>query len=320
VVLVGCGFHAGNSATGDAATGSDAAIDATGSGSGDGPGSETADCFSHWLGGPLAIDPTSVQELTPLVLLNVDDRNPWISDDGLKLYFSRNPGMQGQGDVYLATRGATTDAFTAAQPVTSLNTAQAESRAWLTPDQLTGALASDREGSLRIYLATRAAETDPFGPADRSHLAMVNGLALQRFDPYLSADSLRLYFAADSGPSGKLQLRIATRTGATADFGPPAVVPGTGNNSSNIADPALYQSERLLLFSAFPVGAGQTGDLWYATRATIADSFGTPVKIPSVNSDTNDFDPVLSANGCELYFASTRDGGKFHLFRAQVTR
>jgi hypothetical protein len=28
---------------------------------------------------------------------------------------------------------------------------------------------------------------------------------------------------------------------------------------------------------------------------------------------------VLSADGCELYFASTRVGGKYHLFRAQRT-
>jgi len=29
---------------------------------------------------------------------------------------------------------------------------------------------------------------------------------------------------------------------------------------------------------------------------------------------------VLSPDGCDLYFASTRRGGKFHLFHAQVTK
>ncbi|TMQ06130.1 MAG: hypothetical protein E6J91_38695 [Deltaproteobacteria bacterium] len=292
-------------------------LDAAGDTAGDGPGSQVADCWSRWLDGPLAIDASSVQELTELALPNVDDRNPWISDNGRHLYFSRN---QGQSDVYLATRGSSTGAFSSANPVAGMNSGQADSRAWLTPDELTAALASDRNGSLQIYLAGRSAEGDPFGTPDRGHLTAVNSVGNLRFDPYLSPDGLRLYFAADSGPSNKLQIRIATRMGATADFGTSAVVPGTGGSSSNMADPALYQNERLLLFSAFPSAMGATGDLWYATRADIADSFGTPVRIPSVNSGSNDFDPVLSADGCELYFASTRDGGRFHLFHAQVMK
>ena len=29
---------------------------------------------------------------------------------------------------------------------------------------------------------------------------------------------------------------------------------------------------------------------------------------------------MLSDDGCELYFASTRNGGKYHLFHAKVTK
>src|SRR5262249_55138908 len=40
--------------------------------------------------------------------------------------------------------------------------------------------------------------------------------------------------------------------------------------------------------------------------------------IPTVNSDQDEGDPVLSADGCELYFASRPIGGTYHLFRTQV--
>jgi hypothetical protein len=29
---------------------------------------------------------------------------------------------------------------------------------------------------------------------------------------------------------------------------------------------------------------------------------------------------MLSDDGCELYFASTRNGGKYHLFHAELTK
>jgi len=63
--------------------------------------------------------------------------------------------------------------------------------------------------------------------------------------------------------------------------------------------------------------AAGAGNLWYATRASAAVDFGPPQLVPSVNSDLDDGDPVLSADGCELYFASNR-AGKYHLFRVRV--
>jgi hypothetical protein len=35
---------------------------------------------------------------------------------------------------------------------------------------------------------------------------------------------------------------------------------------------------------------------------------------------SDDGDPMLSADGCELYFSSTRTGGDYDLYVAQITR
>jgi hypothetical protein len=41
----------------------------------------------------------------------------------------------------------------------------------------------------------------------------------------------------------------------------------------------------------------------------------------SPSGSRNNADPVLSADGCELYFSSTRDAdGRYQLFHAPVTK
>ena len=62
-------------------------------------------CWPQWREHRVAIDPSTVSELAELSGPG-DERNPWLSDDGLRLYFTRDPGPQGMGDVYLASRGS----------------------------------------------------------------------------------------------------------------------------------------------------------------------------------------------------------------------
>ena len=59
------------------------------------------------------------------------------------------------------------------------------------------------------------------------------------------------------------------------------------------------------------------GNLWYAVRAQPDAAFGAPALVPGVNSDCNDGDPHLSADGCRLYFSSDR-AGTYDLYVATV--
>ena len=265
--------------------------------------------------GSVAIDASTVAEITELSSTG-HDLEPWISSDGLRIYFSRDLAPAGHGDIYFASRGSPTGMFAAATPVTNLNTGGQEGRAWLTSDELAIALSTTHDGPLNINMNTRAAG-QRFGTPDNGHLAMVNATGSQHYDPFLTDDLLRLYFSANTGPSSKLELWLATRSTAADDFDPPSRVPGINDSSLNEFGAALYQGERLLVYNAAP--NGDTFELWYATRSTATGSFGNPAKIPTVNSGFDELDPVLSADGCELYLASRRVGGKYHLFRARVT-
>ncbi|UCC99078.1 MAG: PD40 domain-containing protein [Phycisphaerales bacterium] len=57
-------------------------------------------------------------------------------------------------------------------------------------------------------------------------------------------------------------------------------------------------------------GGSGDPDIWLATRQTTEDEWDEPWNLgPFVNSDVEDFNPALSADGLELYFNSFRTGG-----------
>ena len=317
VALTGCGFES-TAVNGGASDGGGSGSDGSGSGSGSDGGSTVTGCFAHWLNGRASINGTSVQEVTELTGTG-NDRHPWISTDGLRMYFTRDQGLSSSSDIVSTSRTAVTERFEPPQSLANLNSSGREGRVWLTPDELALVVSSERSGPLDIHMITRN-PGQGFGSPNRDHLAMVNAVGTHRDDPFLTADGLRLYFSADSGPAGKLQLLIATRATTGADFGAPELVPGTRDNGINLSDPTLYQDERVLLYSAAPQGTTNF-DLYYATRSSATAEFGPPSLVPAVNTLGLELDPALSGDGCELYFASTRKGdGKLHVFRAQVAK
>jgi hypothetical protein len=331
VVLGGCGFQSrpglGNDLPSDgAAPGSDAPAGDAGAGSdgGSAGGSTgTATCLSRWLRGGADVALSQPQLLG--LATTTADRDPWISADGLRLYFDREPGQQGNIDIYLATRGSTAADFTTAGAVVNLDTGDDDSRCSLTGDEKLVVFASNHntfQGKFQLFVAKRNAVTDPFGsPAmpDQALVASVNTAGDNYYDPFVSQDGLRLYVAPVLG--GKQQIMLATRL-AGQNFGPAVAVPGITSAGSADADPALSLDELILVFSstrAAGAGLGAT-NLWYATRQRATDPFGAPQLIPGVNSNTFDGDPVLGADGCDLYFASTRaTDGRYHLFHAAMT-
>lgn len=324
VVLGGCGFRSAATGDGTADGGTDAAIDGPGSGSGSDANSgsdsgSASGCFVHWLDHSVAIDPATVREVAELSGTgNANERNPWISDDGKRLYFSRDQGTPASADIFSTSRADVTAMFDAPRALTNLNGNGHEGRVWLTPDELTLAISTERDGPLDIEMIARGDMGQTFGSPNRDHLAMVNAVGTQRGDPFLTMDGLRLYLASDTGPAARFQLLIATRDSTSSDFKAPSVVPGFEADTRNLADPTLYQDERLIIFSTLlPSG---DDDLWYATRASATDPFGQPVLVPTINTAGSDVDPMLTSDGCELYFSSNQRNGRRRIFRAQVTK
>jgi hypothetical protein len=300
--LAGCGFRSSavlGDAPGamlDAADAIDPAIDAL-------PGA--GDCLRHWESGTVQI--SSVEKLDR-VSTSSRDRDPWVSPDGKILYFASD--RLGTSDIFRATRDDTSQPFDNAIRIANLSTSGNEDGASVTADQTLLVLSRDSGPSnkAQVLLTAPAVAPNDFASPDLRHVGNVNDNSADQRDPFLTADGLRLYLTVDPQGGTLPQIEIAERSDRDADFGSPHPVPGINDLSIN-SDPTVSVGDLVLLFSSTRGGGSGFSDLWYATRPDVNHPFGLPAPIPTVNSSAFDNDPMLSADGCELYFSSTRGVG-----------
>lgn len=82
-----------------------------------------------------------------------NEYSPFISSDGLSLYFDSNHGTG--SDLYVATRTSQTAMFSSAQLITELNTTSEENDIWVSPDNRNAVFLSNRDGTYRYYESRR---------------------------------------------------------------------------------------------------------------------------------------------------------------------
>lgn len=123
---------------------------------------------------PLAVRPPSSAEyhidfasrasagdawVTPVARPDIDTANTdvdgFLSDDGLVLHFSSDRQKMGDQDLFVGLRADTGGAFGGFAPIPELNSSHADRDPWLSPDATEIYFSSDRNGTLKIYRATR---------------------------------------------------------------------------------------------------------------------------------------------------------------------
>jgi hypothetical protein len=102
----------------------------------------------------------------------------------------------------------------------------------------------------------------------------------------------------------------------TAAFGAP--VPVAGLDTTFDDQGARLTADELTVVFARSRANG-TSDLYMATRATIADAFGEPMLLGTVNSVNSELWPTLSPDTLLLLFDSDRATTKFHVFITRRT-
>lgn len=150
---------------------------------------------------------TSVTRLSS-VNSSAADHLPWISSDELRLYFSSNRG--GDMDIWMATRGASSDTFGAPTRVADLSSTQEDSGVTFTQDERVAILSSLRTGSQGrdLYQAVRATQNDGF--SSPQPIAGLNSGA-DESDPALSPDGEELFFVSTrNGGASEIYRSIRT--------------------------------------------------------------------------------------------------------------
>jgi RHS repeat-associated protein len=208
-----------------------------------------------------------------------DDRAPWISDDGLRLYFwTKNTGWPGSGNLMMSSRNTIAEAFGAPEEVEDVNSSASDEDPFLLRDEKTLFFTSDRPtGDRDLWIATRSALTEPFSltntvkiPETAGGVNTPNEFEEER-RPILTPDGLTLYFHSDRegwNADHNGDIFIAKRSSPTAAFGTPSLVEGV-NYSGREFPVALSKDSCTLYFASNrDTGAGGSMDfrLYRASR------------------------------------------------------
>jgi hypothetical protein len=270
-----------------------------------------ASCWPAWRNHNVRL--TAPEPLAALVTANTE-LDPTVGRDDRTLYFVRGPS--GARDVFMSTRPDRAAAFEPEILRADISSAQDDGKLSLDDDELSLVISSDRTGSQAydLWQLSRATTAEPFSSATQAPFAQVNATSNER-DPHLSGDGLTLHFAYTV--LGGQQILVATRASASAPFSPPMMV--TGLDLAVTADPELSPDGLVILYTAAPDTMTPT-QLYYATRTAPSGPFENPEPVPDVSAGSvGDGDANLTRDGCELFFSSSRAGGR-DLYRAAVLR
>ena len=195
-----------------------------------------------------------------------------------------------------------------------INTANFEGGPSLSQDGLTLLFGAARQNSLGqldedIYIATREAISEPFGPPQNLG-APVNSVGYGDYSPELSHDGLTLYFSSSRpGGLGEGDLYVTTRESIDDPWEPPQNLGPNVNTPYFEGQPSTSANGKTLYWdSVRPDGLGDF-DIWMATRANVGRDFGPAVNVgPEVNTVGPEFGAAISQNEKQLFFSSGRSG------------
>jgi Tol biopolymer transport system component len=192
--------------------------------------------------------------LGPNINSKMSDGAPWLSSDGLSLYFaSRRPGGYGRMDLWVSTRPTLSDSWSKVVNLgPAINTPGDEYHPSLTEDGLTMYFSGfwfPRKGSIGqsdIWVTKRRSLSDPWEvPTNLG--ANINSGYLDR-DPFIAADGSFLLFCSRRPGGYNDDIWIAERTAINSSFGRPIPISSPVNDFGDDGCPFLSSDQSTLYF------------------------------------------------------------------------
>jgi hypothetical protein len=175
---------------------------------------------------------------------------------------------------------------------------------------------STRDASMERVDASPELRCDPFAPFGTP--TMLPGLAGGSWiGPRLLDDELTMFLSGSQTGSTVSDLWVTSRASRQAPFGTPVKLAISSSAQDNF--PTVSAHGRAIVFDSDRAGGPRR--LWVATRVSTLGEFANPELLSGVGppiAQSLDLDPFLTADGQELWFASTRspNQGDIDLWRA----
>jgi len=275
--------------------------------------------------------------LGPPVNTVVADYQPFISKDGLSLYFSvlEGPTQNSPQDIWVAKRSSKSDNWEEPRRLgPEINTPATEGQAFVTVDGHWLYFNSNRKtpdangvmpfGGNDIYVSHRQNNREDFGPGGWQEAVNVGAGVNTSFGesaPFVFEDEMTgvttLYFQSGRLGLGGTDIYASTLQ-PDGTFGPAQLVFEV-SSPYNDQHPSISRDGLEMYFISDRPGStiGPDGlpsvDIWVSTRASTSDPWGTPANLdavnqtiggPVINSPFSDGSASLSFDGTELYFHS----------------
>lgn len=246
----------------------------------------------------------------PVAEINIDpgeDWSPFLSFDGLSLYFSRVAMPDSYyGRIYQATRDVPSGPFTSVKEISELNQAANHVLApWVSPDNLRMYYHTEEATEWHIRVSERASVDSPWPQG--VVLSELNALGNYIQVPRLTPDELTIFFNASDIPDrvGQHDIWMATRPEKNAPFGDMTNL-ALVNSAFHDVHPFVSPDGLELYFSSDRNGPFQ---LFRATRDSLGSLFGNVEHLSffDVPGGHSNF-PCLSSDGMVFYFMAQTGG------------
>jgi Tol biopolymer transport system component len=191
--------------------------------------------------------------------------------------------------------------FTNITPLDELNSTDEEWGFAVTSDERVAFFTSDREfANVELWSATRTDASAFF--ADITNADMLND-EYDQHGPSLSSDGLTLYFSQNA------ILQIAKRGNRNDAFSDATELSPGGQLTGNI-EPFVTQDDGSLYFSSDRLGGSGGWDNW-VSGIEPSGALTPSVPVAGLNTEYDEFAPVLSADELTIYFESNRPTSGF---------
>ncbi len=241
-------------------------------------------------------------EPVPVTEVNTElaDWTPFLSFDGLSLYFARvRTDTFCCAQIFEATRQEPYGPFTSVNEVLS-SSGQRVLGPWVSPDNLRMYYFEQTQIPTlwELKVSERASVNDPWPQG--SDISELNVLGKPHI-PKLTADELTIFFGSNDIPGGQggYDMWMATRPDRYSQFGPVTNLAEI-NTAANEVCPSVSPDGLTLIFQSDRNGKYQ---LFKATRGSLIQAFGNVEHLSVVDMPgyTNHH-PCMSSDGRALYF------------------
>jgi Tol biopolymer transport system component len=268
---------------------------------------------SHPMAAPKYSNWTAPLNLGTPVNSELEELDPFISKDGLSLYFgSARSGGFGGTDIWVSRRGAASAYWGLPENLgAAINTPFNDGAPALSVDGHYLLFNSNRPGGFGasdLYVSRRHNKHDDLDWAEPQNLGpIVNSPANDQgpawFEDESSGFTTLLFSSARTGGLGGDDIYASTLE-MDGRFGPPILISELSSPSADRA-PSISRDGLAVIMASDRPGTLGGLDLWASTRESTTDPWSTPLNLGEiVNSPFADSGPALSFEGTALVFSS----------------